>query len=76
MQPRKIFATIVGTVQSAIGVLAVIFAYFLYFDFFDVQTMLNTPVELLPFYVFALMVFGFFSVISGLFLLHEGLKSR
>ena len=76
MQPRKIFATIVGTVQSAIGVLAVIFAYILYFDFFDVQTMLNTPVELLPFYVFALMVFGFFSVISGLFLLHEGLKSR
>jgi len=76
MQPRRILATIVGTVQSAIGVLAVIFAYFLYFDFFDVQTMLNTPVELLPFYVFALTVFGFFSVISGLFLLHEGLKSR
>ena len=74
MQLRRILATIVGTVQSAIGVLAVIFAYILYFDFFDVQTMLNTPVELLPFYVFALMVFGFFSVISGFFLIHEGLE--
>ncbi len=76
IRPRRIFVAIVGTVQSAIGVLAIIFAYILYFDFFDAQTRLNTPVELLPFYLFALMVFGFFSIMSGLFLLYEGRESR
>ena len=73
---RRILAAVVGALQVAIGVLAVIFACILYFDFFDVQTGLNIPVELLPFYLFALMVFGFFSIISGLFLFHEGLESR
>ena len=73
---RRILAAVVGALQAAIGVLAVIFAFILYFDFFDAQTELNTSVELLPFYLFALMVFGFFSIISGLFLLHEGLESR
>jgi hypothetical protein len=56
--------------------LAVIFGFILYFDFFNAQTWLNAPVELLPFYLFIIMVFGFFSIISGLFLLHEGLESR
>ena len=73
-RPRRTLAKIVGAVQSAIGVLAIIFAYVLYFDFFDVQTSLDTPAELLPFYLFALMVFGFFSIMSGLFLLYEGLE--
>lgn len=76
MRPRRILVTIVGTLQSAIGVLAVIFAYILYFDFFDAQARLNTSVELLPFYLFAVIVFGFFSIISGLFLLYEGRESR
>lgn len=76
MGPRRILAAVVGTLQAAIGVSAVVFAFILYFDFFDVQTVLNTPVELLPFYLFALMVFGFFSIISGFFLLYEGLESR
>ena len=73
---RRILVAVFGMLQAAIGVSAVIFAFILYFDFFDVQTGLNTPVELLPFYLFALMVFGFFSIISGLFLFHEGLESR
>jgi len=73
---RRILVAVVGALQAAIGVLAVIFALILYFDFFDVQTGLNAPVELLPFYLFVLMVFGFFSIISGLFLLHEGSESR
>ena len=73
---RRILAAVVGTLQAAIGVLAVIFAFVLYFDFFDAQTWLNAPAKLLPLYLFIIMIFGFFSIISGLFLLHEGLEAR
>lgn len=57
MRARRILAAIVGIAQGAIGVLAVIFAYILYFD--------------LPLHLFVLIVFGFFSIINGLFLLTE-----
>ncbi len=65
---------IVGIAQGAIGVLAGIFACILYFNFLGAQTMLNVPAELLPLYLLALSVFSFFSVISGFFLIHEGLE--
>lgn len=71
MRPRRILVAIVGTVQSAIGVLTVIFAYILYLDFFGLQAWLNATAEFLPLYMLALIVFGFFSIISGLFLLTE-----
>ncbi len=76
MRLRRILSAVFGTLQVAVGVLAVIFASILYFDFFDVQTKLNMSVELLPFYLFALIVFGFFSIISGFFLFHERLESH
>lgn len=73
MGPRRILATIVGIVQGAIGVVAVMFACILYFDFLGVQSMLNVPAELLPLGLLILSVFGFFSIISGFFLAREGL---
>lgn len=76
MKFRKPLAVIVGIIQSIMAVLTVIFACCLYFNFFGVQTWLNLTVEFYPFHVLVLLVFGFFSIISGLFLVHEWLESR
>jgi hypothetical protein len=75
MKLRRILASIFGTLQAAIGVFAVIFACILYIDFLGFRTMLNITGELLPLYLLILTVFGFFSIISGLFLVYEGLES-
>jgi membrane associated rhomboid family serine protease len=74
MRVRKILVTIIGIAQGAIGVLAGILACILYFNFFGFQTTLNLSTELLPLYMLILSVFGFFSVINGFFLIHEGLE--
>lgn len=71
MRPRRILGAIVGTLQSATGVLAVIFAYMLYIDLFGVQSWLNIAAEFLPLHMLTLTLFGFFSVMNGLFLLTE-----
>jgi len=76
MKVRRTLTVIVGLVQSMIAVLTVIFAFILYFNLFDIQTWFNDAVEFHHLHVFALFVFGFFSIISGLFLVHEWLKSR
>lgn len=68
---RKILATVVGAAQSAVGVLAVIVAYTLYSDFFGLRTWLNITTKSIPLYTLVLILFGFFSIISGLFLLTE-----
>ncbi|MCK5563260.1 hypothetical protein KAI30_03725 [Candidatus Bathyarchaeota archaeon] len=73
MRVKRILVAIVGIAQGAIGGLAGILAYILYFNFLDVQTTLNVSAELLPLYLLILSVFGFFSVISGFFLIHEEL---
>ena len=72
MRVRRILVATVGIAQGAIGVLAGILAGMLYFNFLDVQTALNVSTELLPLFLFILIVFSFFSVISGFFLIHEG----
>lgn len=71
MKARRILVVIVGLTQGAIGMLALILACILYFDVLNIQTMLNVSTELLPLSLLILSIFGFFSVTSGLFLLHE-----
>ena len=71
MKPRRILGAIVGTVQGLIGVSAVTFAYILYIDFFGLRAWLDVTAEFLPLYMLTLIVFGFFSIMSGLFLLTE-----
>lgn len=71
MKPRRIFGVIFGTLQSATGVLAVIFAYILYMDLFSAQSWLNITTEFLPLHMLTLILFGFFSLMNGLFLLTE-----
>ena len=73
-EARKTLAIVVGAAQGAVGVLAVIVAYILYIDFLGLEASLKVP-EFLPLYVLVLIVFGFFSIISGLFLLTEGEES-
>jgi hypothetical protein len=68
---RRIFSIVVGTVQATLGGLAVIFAYFLHIDFFGLQDGLNILEEFVPLFMLMVLVFGFFSVISGLYLLIE-----
>lgn len=76
MQVRRILTGIVGVVQSIIGVLSVIFACIAYFDFFGLRNWLNANLETLPFYLTVILVFGVFSIISGLFLIQESLELR
>lgn len=71
MKAKRILVVIVGVTQGAIGMLALILACILYFDVLNIQTMLNVSTELLPLSLLILSIFGFFSVTSGLFLLHE-----
>lgn len=71
----KILSTVVGAAQSAIGALAGIASYILYSDLFGLQALLNVTTEFVPLYMLILIVFGFFSIISGLFLLAERSES-
>ena len=76
MKIRKTLTVIVGILQSIIAVLTFIFACCLYFNFFGIYTWLNTAVEFSYVHLLSLFVFVFFSIMSGLFLIHEGLESR
>lgn len=71
MKAKRILVVIVGMTQGAIGMLALILTCILYFNFLNIQTTLNVSAELLPLSLLILSIFGFFSVMSGLFLLHE-----
>lgn len=70
---RRTLAALIGALQSAIGVLAVIFAFVLHHNFFDIQSLMNMS-ENVTIYMLLLFVFGFVSIISGLFLIHERLE--
>ncbi len=72
---RKTLVTVVGTVQSTLGVLAVIFTYFLHTNLFGLQENFNVSPEFAPLFMLILIVFGLFSIISGVFLLKEGEES-
>jgi hypothetical protein len=72
---RRIFSILIGTVQSTLGGVAITVGYFLYSDYFGVRASLRVPAESLPFYMLILTVFGFFSIISGSFLLTERVES-
>lgn len=70
---RRVLALIVGAVQGAIGILAIVLVGTLYLDFPFVQIMLDFPEALLPLETLVLIVFSFFSIVSSFYLIHEGL---
>jgi len=75
MNIRGILAIVVGLMQSVTAALVFIFACCRYFNFFGVQGQLNEAAHS-HFHVLVLVVFGLFSIVSGLFLVHGLLESR
>jgi len=76
MNIRGTLAIVVGLMQSVTAALVFIFACCLYFNFFGVQERLNVTAESCHIHVLVLLVFGFLSIISGVFLVYEWLESR
>ena len=76
MDLRRTLMFIVGILQIMMALLIVIFACVLYFNFFNFQTWLNAAVEFSYIHLSALLVFGFFSIVSGLLLVQEWVESR
>jgi len=69
MSSRRIISRIVGVVQSAVGAITIILAYALHSNLFNMQSTLDISAKSLPLYVLILFIFGFLSIISGLFLI-------
>jgi hypothetical protein len=69
---RKAFAAAVGTAQVMIGALLIIYTYVLYYDLFNVQSTFRIPIENAPLYALLLLIFGLFSLVSGLSFIQEG----
>ncbi len=70
MNLRRIAVTLFGVTQEVIGILAVVFAYVLYYDILDVRANLGIFSGHVSIYLLLIFVFGFVSMLSGLFLLH------
>lgn len=68
---RRSVSIAVGLAQNVLGALAAIFAFTLYYNFSGIQTVLNVPPKDVLFYMLVLIIFGFVSIISGLFLVNE-----
>jgi predicted membrane channel-forming protein YqfA (hemolysin III family) len=71
---RKSLTIVVGSAQATLGASAIVLAFLLHINFFGLQTWLKIPPEFLPLQILVLIVFGVFSVISGLFLLTESIE--
>ena len=74
MKIRKLLAIFLGITQEAIGALSIIFAYVLYYNILEIQANLKILSEHIPIYLLLLFVFGFISILSGFFLIREGLE--
>lgn len=72
MRIRRVLIEVIGVAQEAIGLLSAIFAVLLFYDVVRVQAVFSLPAGFLPLYLLILVVFSFFSILSGLFLIREG----
>ena len=71
MNAKKILSKIVGLTQTIIGASIMILAFFVFYNIFDLQTALGFTEEAIGLYLWAFIIFGLLSVISGLFLFYE-----
>ena len=71
MTIRRTLTNIVGVMQTALGGLAMVFAFLAYYDVFGMQTMLGVSAEGIGLYLWIFIIFGLLSVISGLILFYE-----
>ncbi len=71
MDIKTPLSKVVGVIQTAIGVGAIVFAFLSLYDAFGIQIMLGVSSESIGFYLWIFIIFGFLSTISGLFLVYE-----
>jgi len=71
MNPKTALLKIIGVTQTAIGGVIMLFAFFVFYNIFDLQTAVGFPTEAIGLYLWAFIIFGLLSVISGLFLFYE-----
>jgi hypothetical protein len=71
MNARRIFSKIVGLTQTAIGGIAIVFAFLIFYDAFSIQAMVGLSGEGIGLYLWVFIIFGLLSVMSGLFLFNE-----
>ncbi|UCH31264.1 MAG: hypothetical protein JSV05_07125 [Candidatus Bathyarchaeota archaeon] len=69
MRPKQVFMLIIGAVQSAVSILGAILIGLLLLDPFALQIRFILDSLFLPI-LCSLIIFCFFSAISGLFLIH------
>ena len=68
---RKTFVAAVGMAQVVISAFSILFAHILNYDLFNVQAMFRITIENAPLYALLFLVFGLFSMISGLSFIQE-----
>jgi hypothetical protein len=71
MNAKRILSKVVGVTQTAIGGIIMLFAFLIFYNIFDIQTVLGFAAEAIGLYLWAFIIFGLLSVISGLFLVYE-----
>jgi hypothetical protein len=71
MDTKTILSKVVGVIQTAIGVAAMVFAFLSLYDAFGIQAMLGVSSESIGLYLWIFIIFGLLSTISGLFLVYE-----
>jgi len=69
MSTRRVISRIVGVAQSVVGAITIIFAYGLHSNLFGMQGALGISAKSMPLFVLIFLIFGFLSIISGLFLI-------
>jgi len=71
MRILRAISKAVGLLQAFVGGMSLIFAFILFYDFFGVQAVLGVSGENIELYMLVFIIFGLFSVISGLLLFYE-----
>jgi len=71
MDARRTLTKIVGLTQTAIGGVAMVFAFLFFYDVFGIHAMVGVTENGVGFYLWIFIIFGLLSLISGLFLYYE-----
>jgi len=71
MSAKRILSKIVGLIQTAIGGIAMVFAFLSFYNVFGIHAMLGVSKESIGLYLWVFIIFGLLSIISGLFLFYE-----
>ena len=71
MNPKTILSKTIGLTQTTIGAATMLFAFLIFYNIFDLQTALGLAEEAIGLYLWAFIIFGLLSAISGLFLFYQ-----